>query len=150
MAAHKLYSQLVTIAKTKGPGAGKIKGDIVKKLLVQVKGEEVRYLVRTLISHLRIGAVKLVSPPRTFSHQADVPQTLLAAMARAFALTRSATCRPTTAASERYHVTPEELAAVQPLPEKGKGKKKLKEEDDGARQLVEAKLIEATALLRKV
>jgi DNA ligase-1 len=35
----------VTIAQTKGSGAGKIKGDIVKKLLVQVKGEEVRYLV---------------------------------------------------------------------------------------------------------
>lgn len=43
--AHKLYAQLVTIAQTKGSGAGKIKGDIVKKLLVQVKGEEVRYLV---------------------------------------------------------------------------------------------------------
>ncbi|KAJ9092045.1 hypothetical protein QFC20_007476 [Naganishia adeliensis] len=122
--AHKLYAQLVTIAQTKGSGAGKIKGDIVKKLLVQVKGEEVRYLV-----------------------------TLLAAMARAFSLTRSATCRPTTAASERYHVTPEELAAVQPIPEKngkGKGKGKVKEEPDGARQHVEAKLVEATALLRKV
>lgn len=45
MPAHKLYAQLVTIAQTKGSGAGKIKGDIVKKLLVQVKGEEVRYLV---------------------------------------------------------------------------------------------------------
>ena len=71
-------------------------------------------------------------------------------MARAFALTRPGTCRPTTAASERYHVTPEELAAVQPLTEKGKGKKKVKEEDDAARQRVEAKLVEATALLRKV
>jgi hypothetical protein len=74
-------------------------------------------------------------------------------MARAFSLTRSAACRPTTAASERYHITPEELAAVQPIPEKsgkGKGKAKVKEEPDGARALVEGKLVEATALLRKV
>lgn len=39
---------------------------------------------------------------------------------------------------------------MQPLPEKGKGKKKVKEEADSARQRVEAKLVEATALLRKV
>lgn len=68
-------------------------------------------------------------------------------------MTRSATCRPTTAASERYHVTSEELAAVQPIPKKngkGKSKGKVKEEPDGARQHVEAKLVEATALLRKV
>lgn len=75
-------------------------------------------------------------------------QTLLAAMARAFALTRPASCLPTTEASERYHITPDELDAVEPLPE-GK-KKKVKEEVDGARQRVEAKLVEATALLRKV
>lgn len=74
-------------------------------------------------------------------------------MARAFSLTRAATCRPTTAASERYHVTSAELAAVQPIPEKngkGKGKGKVKEEPDGPRQHVETKLVEATALLRKV
>jgi hypothetical protein len=73
-------------------------------------------------------------------------------MARAFSLTRSATCRPTTPASARYHVTPDELAAVHPLPDAktGKGKGKVKEEPDGPRQRVEAKLVEATALLRKV
>lgn len=110
---------------------------------------------RTLISHLRIGAVKLVSSAfqRQKTNAKYLAQTLLAAMARAFALTRPSTCRTTTAASERYHVTPGELATVQPIPEKngkGKGKAKVKEEPDGARQLVEAKLVEATALLRKV
>lgn len=58
---HLLYSQLLKIATIKGPGAAKTKGDIVKRLLVQTKGEEVRYLVRTLVRHLRLGAVRLVS-----------------------------------------------------------------------------------------
>ena len=61
LSVHVLYSQLLKIASIKGSGAAKTKGDIVKKLLVQTKGEEVRYLVRTLVRHLRIGAVRLVS-----------------------------------------------------------------------------------------
>lgn len=61
LAVHVLYAQLLKIATIKGSGAAKMKGDIVKRLLVQTKGEEVRYLVRTLVRHLRIGAVRLVS-----------------------------------------------------------------------------------------
>jgi DNA ligase-1 len=61
LSVHVLYSQLLKIATIKRPGAAKTKGDIVKKLLVQTKGEEVRYLVRTLVRHPRIGAVRLVS-----------------------------------------------------------------------------------------
>jgi len=56
-----LYAQLLKIASIKGNGAAKAKGEIVKRLLVQTKGEEVRYLVRTLVRHIRIGAVRLVS-----------------------------------------------------------------------------------------
>lgn len=61
LSVHVLYSQLLKISTIKGAGAAKAKGDIVKRLLVQTKGEEVRYLVRTLVRHLRIGAVRLVS-----------------------------------------------------------------------------------------
>lgn len=61
LSVHVLYSQLLKIATIKGSGSAKTKGDIVKRLLVQTKGEEVRYLVRTLVRHLRIGAVRLVS-----------------------------------------------------------------------------------------
>lgn len=56
-----LYAQLLKISRVKGQGAAKSKTDIVKRLLVQTKGEEVRYLVRTLVRHIRIGAVRLVS-----------------------------------------------------------------------------------------
>lgn len=82
LVAYKVFEDLKKIARTKGTGAAKAKGDIVRKLLVQAKGEEVRYLVvrakrslkrtpltdericsqRTLVSHIRIGAVRLVSP----------------------------------------------------------------------------------------
>lgn len=79
---------MIQIAKTKGNGSNKAKGEIVRRLLVQAKGEEVRYLVvscsyvpvqcpvisstlpskqRTLVSHLRIGAVRLVSVSRLVS-----------------------------------------------------------------------------------
>lgn len=78
LVAYKVFDDLKKIARTKGTGAAKAKGEIVRKLLVQAKGEEVRYLVvcvvsacgrlwtdlvvqRTLVSHIRIGAVRLVS-----------------------------------------------------------------------------------------
>lgn len=43
--AHQVYAKLLQIAKTKGNGSGKAKGEIVRRLLVQAKGQEVRYLV---------------------------------------------------------------------------------------------------------
>ncbi|KAJ9101148.1 hypothetical protein QFC21_003366 [Naganishia friedmannii] len=122
--AHKLYTQLLAIARTKGSGAGKAKGEIVRKLLVQVKGEEVRYLV-----------------------------TLLSAMARAFSLTRSATAATASGEDSPYHVTQAELDAVMragPSDAKGKGKAKVEPEVEAARERVEGKLVAATALVRKV
>lgn len=65
-----VYSSLMQIAKSKGTGSQEAKQRIVEKLLQDARGpEEGRYIVRTLVQHLRIGAVKA---------------TMLIALARAF------------------------------------------------------------------
>ncbi|KAL7419729.1 hypothetical protein Q5752_005645 [Cryptotrichosporon argae] len=81
-----VYARLLGLIKLKGAQSGKLKGDVVRKLMVQARGEEVRFLVRTLVGNLRIGAVRL---------------TLLTSLARAVALH----CTPL-----------ERLSAIQPLP----------------------------------
>lgn len=67
-----VYQSLLKIATAKGEGSVKHKQAIVEKLLVSAKGEEVRFLVRTLVQHIRVGAVRT---------------TILTALARAMALT---------------------------------------------------------------
>ena len=67
-----VYESLLKIARAKGQGAAKQKQSIVEKLLVAAKGEETRFLVRTLCQNLRVGAVRT---------------SLLTALARAMALT---------------------------------------------------------------
>ncbi|CRG85940.1 hypothetical protein PISL3812_02943 [Talaromyces islandicus] len=65
-----VYQSLVKIARSKGAGSQEVKQRIVEKLLQDTRGaEESRYIVRTLVQHLRIGAVKT---------------TMLIALARAF------------------------------------------------------------------
>ncbi|TGZ79606.1 ATP-dependent DNA ligase [Ascodesmis nigricans] len=66
-----VYKTLCKIAATSGKGSQEAKESLVKRLLVDAKGEEIRYLVRTLVQHLRIGAVKT---------------TVITALARAFTL----------------------------------------------------------------
>ncbi|EEH04158.1 DNA ligase [Histoplasma capsulatum G186AR] len=67
-----VYESLLKISQSKGPGSQEAKQRIVEKLLQDTRGaEESRYLVRTLVQHLRIGAVKT---------------TMLIALARAFLL----------------------------------------------------------------
>lgn len=58
---YDVYKRLLSLSKIKGSQSGKIKGDVVRKLMVQARGEEVRFLVRSMIGNLRIGAVRLVS-----------------------------------------------------------------------------------------
>ncbi|EGU12675.1 DNA ligase [Rhodotorula toruloides ATCC 204091] len=70
---HGVYKILTQIAKLKGTGVLNQKTSLVKKLLLSSSGEQVRYIVRILVSNLRIGAVRL---------------TLLTALARAFCLSR--------------------------------------------------------------
>jgi DNA ligase-1 len=54
-----VYESLVKIAKCQGTGSQEAKQRIVDKLLQDTRGpEEGRYIVRTLVQHLRIGAVK--------------------------------------------------------------------------------------------
>ncbi|ODH46596.1 hypothetical protein GX48_07291 [Paracoccidioides brasiliensis] len=72
-----VYESLLKISRSKGPGSQEIKQRIVEKLLQDARGaEESRYIVRTLVQHLRIGAVKT---------------TMLIALARAFLYSRPST-----------------------------------------------------------
>ncbi|WPG97970.1 dna ligase 3 [Acrodontium crateriforme] len=69
-----VYDSLHKIANAKGQGSQEVKQRIVERLVQDARGaEESRYIVRTLVQHLRIGAVKT---------------TMLIALSRAFLLSR--------------------------------------------------------------
>ncbi|KAL2842353.1 ATP-dependent DNA ligase [Aspergillus pseudoustus] len=69
-----VYQSLTKIAMSKGSGSQELKQRIVEKLLQDTRGaEESRYIVRTLVQNLRIGAVKT---------------TMLIALARAVSISR--------------------------------------------------------------
>ncbi|KAJ6011354.1 hypothetical protein N7451_002766 [Penicillium sp. IBT 35674x] len=71
-----VYQSLIKIAMSKGSGSQETKQRIVEKLLQDTRGaEESRYIVRTLVQNLRIGAVKT---------------TMLIALARAFLYSKPA------------------------------------------------------------
>ncbi|KAI0775738.1 ATP-dependent DNA ligase [Trametes elegans] len=122
-----VYDALMKIAGAKGAGAAKTKQAVVEKLLVAARGEETRFLVRTLCQNLRVGAVR----------------TSLAALARAAVLTPPpAVCAALTEASA-FYVSPHDLAAVRPL----SGKKKVA---DDARDALNAIFARAEGLLKRV
>jgi DNA ligase-1 len=69
-----VFDSLVKIANSKGHGSVENKQRIVERLVQDARGaEESRYIVRTLVQHLRIGAVKT---------------TMLIALSRAFMLSQ--------------------------------------------------------------
>lgn len=69
-----VFECLVKIANAKGTGSVEAKQRIVERLVQDARGaEESRYIVRTLVQHLRIGAVKT---------------TMLIALSRAFLLSK--------------------------------------------------------------
>jgi len=69
-----VFESLVKIAKSKGQGSVEAKQRLVERLVQDARGaEESRYIVRTLVQHLRIGAVKT---------------TMLIALSRAFMLSK--------------------------------------------------------------
>ncbi|KAF1946729.1 ATP-dependent DNA ligase [Clathrospora elynae] len=69
-----VFESLVKIANSKGHGSVENKQRIVERLVQDARGaEESRYVVRTLVQHLRIGAVKT---------------TMLIALSRAFMLSK--------------------------------------------------------------
>ncbi|EIW68887.1 hypothetical protein TREMEDRAFT_31295 [Tremella mesenterica DSM 1558] len=120
-----VYNRLLGMSRIKGAQSARLKGDIVRKLMVQARGEEARFLVRSLVGNLRIGAVRL---------------TLLTSLARATAL---------------LHMDKELLGQVKEIPplatkEKGKRAVKVKVEPEPAREEVEQKCLEAVKLVRKV
>lgn len=47
-----VYDTLVKLANAKGQGSQEVKQRYVERLLVDAKGEEVRYLTRTLVQHV--------------------------------------------------------------------------------------------------
>lgn len=67
-----VYESLLKIAMSKGQGSQETKQRIVEKLLQDARGaEESRYIVRTLVQNLRIGAVKttmLIALARAVMH----------------------------------------------------------------------------------
>ncbi|KAJ9502759.1 hypothetical protein H2202_001881 [Exophiala xenobiotica] len=93
------YQTLVKIANSKGHGSVEQKQRLVDRLLQDARGpEESRYIVRTLVQHLRIGAVKT---------------TMLIALARAFQLSRPEGADfPVREAAQLAKLKKEELAIV--------------------------------------
>jgi DNA ligase-1 len=94
-----VFDSLVKIANSKGKGSQEVKQRIVDRLIQDSRGaEESRYIVRTLVQHLRIGAVKT---------------TMLIALGRAFLLSRppGATFL-TSSQTELASLRKEELAEV--------------------------------------
>ncbi|GJE92226.1 ATP-dependent DNA ligase [Phanerochaete sordida] len=121
-----VYDALLKIAQSKGTGAGKAKQGVVQKLLVAAKGEETRYLVRTLGQNLRVGAVRT---------------SILTALARATVLTPPAAVAPGPSAA---YATAALLAEIQPVPAGAK-----KKPVDPARDDLQGKYARAEAAVKK-
>lgn len=124
-----VYDSLLNIAHAKGTGAAKQKQSIVEKLLVAAKGEEVRFLVRTLSMNLRVGAVRT---------------SILTALARALVLTPPVTLAVPIPAQSSYSTVQDIVEAVKPLPLDGK-----KVPDDSRERLTDLYL-QAESLLKRV
>jgi DNA ligase-1 len=94
-----VYDSLVKIANSKGTGSQEVKQRIVDRLIQDARGaEESRYVVRTLVQHLRIGAVKT---------------TMLIALSRAFLLSKPATAAYSTRSqAELVKLKKEELTEI--------------------------------------
>ncbi|KAG1737677.1 ATP-dependent DNA ligase [Suillus lakei] len=124
-----VYECLLKIANSKGQGAAKQKQAIVEKLLVTAKGEESRYLVRTLSLNLRVGAVRT---------------SILTALARALVLTSQTSLGGPVRDYSPYHATSQSISSVQPLAAEGK------KVSDPARDELHEKFVQAEALIKKV
>jgi DNA ligase-1 len=94
-----VYQSLVRIANSKGQGSVQIKQQIVERLLLDARGaEESRYITRTLVQHLRIGAVKT---------------TMLIALSRAFLLSKPTNAEyPTRSVKDLTKLKKEDLIEV--------------------------------------
>ncbi|SCZ98992.1 BZ3500_MvSof-1268-A1-R1_Chr3-1g05753 [Microbotryum saponariae] len=133
LVCHSLFAQLHIIARLKGSGSLERKTSIVKRLLVSAQGEEARYLIRTLVGNLRIGAVRL---------------TIITALAKAFCLSRKGGEQPV---SDDFYIFPRERQDVTDEVDAKKGAGKTKEKVKGDKErLLEERLDRAEAIVRKV
>ncbi|KAL1752714.1 ATP-dependent DNA ligase [Schizophyllum commune] len=125
-----VYRSLLSIAHCKGQGAVKEKQKIVERLLIASKGEETRFLARTLTQNLRVGAVRT---------------TLLIALSRAFVLSPRPGDRPS-----ELHASQKLLDSVRALGAPPKSPQKKKLADDDARERIKALFTQAESLVKQV
>lgn len=128
-----VFDQLVKISQLKGQSSTKVKQSIVEQLLVAARGEEARYLVRTLSLNLRVGAVRT---------------TILAALGRALALTS-----PTSSGDEiilkKNAVVEEDEGKDVDKGKKRKAKGKAKEVD-AEREAIVQRMVEGEQLIKQI
>lgn len=118
-----VYNALHKISNCKGQGAEKQKQNIVEKLLISAKGEETRFLVRTLSMNLRVGAVRT---------------SILTALAKAMVLTYPSTISGKQLADSPYHAT-ENFVANLPV-----------STTDSVRNEITEKFVLAEGLIKKI
>ena len=124
-----IYDALLNIARIKGKGAVSRKQVMVERLLVAAKGEEIRYLIRTLSQHIRVGATRT---------------SVLTAFARTLVLTPPATAANSKSDSS-YTAHTELLAQVHRAAETSS-----KKGEDSLKTHLREKFAAAEALLKNV
>ncbi|KIJ49602.1 hypothetical protein M422DRAFT_27965 [Sphaerobolus stellatus SS14] len=124
-----VYDTLLKISRAQGQGAGKTKQALVEKLLLSAKGEEIRFLVRTLFQNLRVGAVRT---------------TIITALARAMTFYHP---KDALSSEHSYHISDELLARAK-VSEAADGKKT--SPPDSARQKILGIFSEAEVILKHV
>ncbi|TFK55010.1 ATP-dependent DNA ligase [Heliocybe sulcata] len=131
-----VYDSMLKIALAKGQGTAKQKQSIVEKLLVAAKGEEVRFLVRTLFQNLRVGAVRT---------------SILTALARAMVMTLPSSISDTSAINLSHYADEALITAVKELNlTKSGGKKKKVEDAVDPSNILSEKFAAAEALIKRV
>ena len=122
-----VFNALHKISNCKGQGAEKQKQCIVERLLVSAKGEETRYLVRTLSMNLRVGAVRT---------------SILTALAKAMVLTHPCTISGSQLADSSYHVAESFVAKGDSVP--------VSPQTKSSRNEITEKFILAESLVKKI
>jgi DNA ligase-1 len=127
-----VFDSLLKIAHSSGQGSAKRKQSIIEKLLVAAKGEETRFLVRTLSMNLRVGAVRT---------------SILTALAKAMVLTPPGTLNVPIPSDSPYNATPKLVSGVEDL---SASPKKKTSTQDRARDEVNEKFSRAESLIKRV
>lgn len=130
-----VHATFLQIASLKGQGVTNKKSGLVNKMLVAARGEETRFIVRSLCANLRIGAVRL---------------TVTSSLARAFCLHQGACV-----AKGEYGMDPENKSRLAISLAECQGVKAVAQtakqgKDDPRRRQLMSRLAEAEAIVRKV